>query len=183
MRTTLAASVACLAALLTGITPVPAETPSPFATYFGAAKDGLTCWARTYDAAHLDQHPEQKTRSIAIDVARAKTNGDANTPESFEIGFALKVKSAPEWYGQPGVCKSEGAGFSCFLEADGGLFHLTPEGPDDLRLETGDYGISIEGKQDFVTLDGKTGGDKVFVLQKSKTECDEANAFFNQPAK
>ena len=183
MRTTLAASVAGLAALLAGITPVPAETTSPFATYFGAAKDGLTCWARTYDAAHLDQQPEQTTKSIAIDVARTKTNGEANTLESFEIGFALKVKASPEWYGQPGVCKSAGQGFSCLLEADGGLFHLTPEAPDALRLETGDYGISIEGGKDFVTLDGKTGDDKVFMLQKSKAECDEANAFFNAPPK
>ncbi len=183
MRTTLATSVSGLAALLAGLTPVPAETTSPFATYFGAAKDGLTCWARTYDAAHLDQHPDQKTKSIAIDVARTKTGGEANTPESFEIGFALKVQASPEWYGQAGVCKSEGQGFSCLLEADGGLFHLTPEAPDALRLETGDYGISIEGGKDFVTLGGKSGDDKVFLLQKSKTECDEANAFFTKSDK
>ena len=183
MRTTRTAAFAGLAALLTGLTPATAETDTPFATYFGSAKDGLSCWARTYDAAHLEQHPEQKTRSIAIDVAPAKTGGEANTPESFEIGFALKVKASPEWYGQAGICKAEGEGFSCLLEADGGLFQLTPEGPDALRLETGSYGISIEGGKDFVTLDGKTGDDKVFILSKTKAECDEANAFFTQPAK
>jgi hypothetical protein len=183
MRANHIAVFATLAAPFALALPLRAETASPFASYFGAAKDGLTCWARTYDAAHLDTHPEQKTESIAIDVARTKTSGEANTPDSFEIGFAFKIRTRPEWYGQAGVCKAEGAGFSCFLEADGGLFRLTPEAPDTLRLETGDYGISIEGSQDFVTLDGKAGDDKVFVLQRSKAECDAANAFFTQQTK
>lgn len=157
------------------------DAASAFAAYFGKAKDGLTCFARTYDAAHFDKHPGQTVQSIAIDVAAAKTNGDANSPESFELGFALKVKSKPEWYGQAGVCRAEGQSFSCFLEADGGLFRLSPEGPNGLKLETGEFGIALEGTQDSVTLDGQAGDDKVFILNRTGTECDEANAFFNQP--
>jgi hypothetical protein len=178
MRTIFSAALSGLGALVIGLTPAQADTATPFASTFGTPKDGISCWGHTYDAPHLDQHSGQKTQSIAIDVAPAKTNGEANTPESFEIGFALKVRTSPEWYGQAGVCKAEGQGFSCFLEGDGGLFRLTPEGEGQLRLETGDYGISIEGGKDFVTLEGQSGADKVFILQRSKAECDEANAFF-----
>ncbi len=172
VKTSILALLACVA------TPAAAGTASPFDSYFGKAQDGPVCFGRTYGPAHLQNHPAQKVEIIEIDMTTESASGKPNTPESFELGFALKVKGRTDWYGQAAICKTDGNAFSCFLEADGGLFRLTPEGDQGLKLETGDYGISIEGGADFVSLDGKSGDDKVFSLAKSHAECDAASAFF-----
>ena len=166
--------------LLLGLSlPAAADPAALFNTYFGKAQDGNVCFARTYDNAHLEKHPAQKVQIIEIDMTKDNASGKPNTPESFDLGFGLKTASSPDWYGQAAICKTEADTFSCFLQGDGGSFHLKPDGPNALRLETGDYGIAIEGSKDALTLDGKSGDDKVFILIPSRSECDAASAFFN----
>lgn len=176
MRTRVALALLALPAVFA----VPmARAETLYESYFGKAQDGAPCYARTYDGDHLAKHPAQTVQSIEIDMDKAKVSGESNTPGSFEIGFAVRLKKGPQWYGQAGVCKTEADAFSCFLEADGGTFRLKPEGARALRLETGDAGIQIEGSNDFVTLDGTGGDDKTFILSLGRTECDEAKAFFD----
>ncbi len=159
--------------------PAAAGPAALFNTYFGKAQDGTVCFARTYDNAHLEKHPVQKVEIIEIDMAKFNLNGSPNTPDFFDLGFGIRLRTSPDWYGQAATCKTEVDGFRCFLEGDGGLFRLTPEGPNSLKLETGNYGIALEGAKDAITLDGNSGGDKVFILNASRAECDAARSFFN----
>jgi hypothetical protein len=148
-----------------------------FNRFFANVLDGRPCYARTYDETYLKAHEAQRVQSIEIDLSRTTTGGAPNTADRFELGFALLLKTSPEWYGQAASCRTTEAGFDCFLEGDGGLFKLTPIEGGGLRLETGETGIALEGS-DTVELSGKGGIDRVFELVPSREECDAANAFF-----
>jgi hypothetical protein len=149
-----------------------------FNRYFANVLDGRPCYARTYDDAHLAAHSQQRVRQIEIDLSSANPDGSPNAADRFEIGFALMLKSSPEWYGQAASCKTGNDAFECYLESDGGIFRLTPSANGGLRLETGDSGIAIEGSNDVAELSGTSGDDRVFDLRPSKQECEDAAAFF-----
>jgi hypothetical protein len=147
--------------------------------YFSVFKHGRLCYGRTYDDAHLIEHTEQRVRSIEIEMTKDNASGVANQPERFELGFGLMLRTSPEWYGQAAICKATDIGADCYLEGDGGLFKLTPA-DGGLRLETGDYGISLEGSKDFMSLSGTEGDDRVFLLKPSREECAAASADFKK---
>ena len=151
---------------------------SLFDIYFASKPNGATCYGRTYDAAHLKAHPEQKVQRIEIDSEKLNPDGKLNTAERFELGFAIQSMSSAEWYGQNSICKSSATSIDCYLEGDGGLFKLTPAEGGGLRMETGGYGIAIEGSNDALQLSGKDGDDRVFILNASRDQCDAATAFF-----
>ena len=78
---------------------------------------------------------------------------------------------------RPRAARRATVDFECFLEADGGLFRLTPTDGGGLRLKTGETGLALEGS-DAVELSGKSGEDRVFDLVPSKEECEAATTFF-----
>ena len=169
-----------LAALYLPAAVALADSPvTPYEIYFSTVADGKTCYGRSYGDEHLSQHPEQNVQSIEIDKAKIKTNGEPNAAESFEIGFAFKLKSSPEWYGQAGICKTQADGFGCSLEGDGGEFKLSAQGPKSLKLEIGNYGIALEGNEGFAKLEAQSGDDKVFILEEGPKGCEEAASYFS----
>ena len=153
-----------------------------FNRYFANVLDGPPCFARTYDAAHLETRAGQRVRSIEIDLSQANADGSPNSPDRFELGFAVMLQTGPEWYGQAASCKANDANFECFLEGDGGVFRLTPAEHGDLKLDTGENGIALESGTASVELSGKSGEDLVFDLMPSKDECAAASAFFQNGA-
>jgi hypothetical protein len=146
--------------------------------YFANVLDGPPCFARTYSDEHLKIHSTQRVRSIEIDLSKANSDGKPNMADRFELGFALMLKTSPEWYGQAASCRTGNTAFECFLEGDGGVFRLTPLANGGLRLETGENGLAFEGASDAIELSGKTGDDKTFDIASSKAECEAARAFF-----
>lgn len=171
--------ILCVLPLIAAMPVHAAEPAALYDAYFGKVQDGAPCYARSYDKDHLAKHPKQKIEVIEIDMTKENADGKPNTPDAFELGMGLKPKGGKGWYGGSGYCKTEGDGFVCFLEADGGTFTLKPEGEKGLKLTTGETGISMEG-DDFFTAGGKESDDKVFVLSLSSTECKEAAAFFTK---
>lgn len=179
LRSSLGA-LALLAGSVPAIWPQPAAaTPDDlFNRYFANVLDGPPCFARTFDDAHLNAHSTQRVRSIEIDLSKANADGTPNSAERFELGFALMLRTGPEWFGQAASCKTNEENFECFLEGDGGVFRLTPEESGGLRLDTGENGIALEGGAGTVELSGKSGDDRIFELATSKEECESASAFF-----
>ncbi|HVZ05357.1 hypothetical protein [Hyphomicrobium sp.] len=147
--------------------------------YFSNVLAGRPCFARTYDDTHSHAHAKQRVRSIEIDLSKANSDGMPNSSDRFALGFALMLKNGAEWYGQAASCKTSDEAFDCYLEADGGLFRLTPLADGGLRLETGDTGLSLEGAADTIELSSKEGDDRVFDLMPSKSECEAARAFLD----
>ncbi|RUO98988.1 hypothetical protein [Hyphomicrobium sp.] len=156
---------------------VAATSDDLFNTYFANVLDGRPCFARTYEDKELAAHPDQRVRAIEIDLSKANADGTPNTPDRFQLGFALMLKSGPEWIGQTASCRTNDTDFECYVSGDGGVFSLTPKDGGELRLQTGDDGLALESSDKDIEL-GKDGGDSVFDLKPSKAECQAASAFF-----
>jgi hypothetical protein len=185
MKPSLKCAISFSAAALAGIASqflprTAAATPDDlFNRFFSNVLDGRPCYARTYDEKHLKAHSAQRVQRIEIDLSKNNSDGTPNTSDRFELGFALMLTTSPEWYGQAASCKTGALDFECFLEADGGLFRLTPTNGGGLRLTTGETGLALEGS-DAVELSGKSGEDRVFDLVPSKEECEAATIFFER---
>lgn len=154
---------------------------SLFQTHFANVANGTPCYARSYSAAHLKEHPAQRVAKIEIDMAKENPDGKPITEEAIELGFGVQLKTSPEWYTNVAICKSAGPEMNCFLEGDGGSFTLTAAEGGSLRLKTGDYGLAIEGEKDFMELPGDKGDDRVFVLPPApQAACDASTAEVNK---
>ena len=167
-----------VAAAVFSLTVAATAAETLFDTYFASKANATACYGRSYDDAHLKAHPEQTVQRLEIDMTKANADGKLNTAERFELGFAILLKTSSEWYGQNAICKTSASAMECYLEGDGGLFKLMPADGGGLRLETGDYGIAIEGSHDALQLSGKDGDDRVFLLNASRGECDAAATSF-----
>jgi len=153
------------------------EAKSLFETHFASQQGGAPCYARSYDAAHLEVHPKQRVARIEIDMAKANANGRPMTEDDIQLGLGLQLRSSPEWYGNVADCKSAGAEIDCLLGSDGGKFTLSAAEDGGLKLETGDYGLAFEGEKDAIELPGDKADDRVFILQPApRAECDAATA-------
>lgn len=173
----------CLAAVLTSAsTAGAADAGGLFDSHFTKIAGGTPCYARTYDDAHLKDHPKQQVKRIEFGMSKTNPDGVANTPENFELGFGVQVTRSPEWYTGVAICKEGGDTVDCFLEGDGGRFRLTADKDGALKLETGDYGLAFEGARDTLELSDKTGDDKVFILTPSAhAECEAATVEVKPP--
>lgn len=150
-----------------------------YTRYFAGVNGGKPCYARYYDDAHLNAHPKQQVRRIAIDFdVNERSDPQAkNSAADFQAGISFILKRSPEWYGQALSCKVAGDRFECDLEADGGSFVLIPRG-DALRLEViGGAGSDIhaEGEKDFGSFGAPGSDDRVFLLPRADRKlCDTA---------
>ena len=134
-------------------------------TVSGAAAKPLApgCFARTYDAAHLAAHPDQRVRRIVLRVEPAASDG--------RVPFGLELSTRnrrPVWHAG-GTCEPAGAAWSCRPDTDGApMLGLVAEGTG-MRLDNSRY-LSIF---DMVTgpglqrVDIRAPGDAVFRLAKA----------------
>src|SRR4029078_256587 len=120
MKPSLKRAISFFAAALAGIASqflplAAAATPDDlFNRFFANVLDGRPCYARTYDETYLKAHDAQRVQRIEIDLSKTNSDGTPNTSDRFELGFALVLKTSPEWYGQAASCKTSTAGFECF---------------------------------------------------------------------
>jgi hypothetical protein len=144
------------------------------------APDAQACYARTYNAEHLQQHPKQKVTELVLflryitlseeDATLISTENGGTEKQYFRNDFTLAAKTKEHdrtLYASGDCASAEGIG--CGVDCDDGGIELEPApgGPDELlvRLErirmTLGYGegeeVELEGGED----------DKLFKLTKS----------------
>ncbi len=151
-----------LTVILTAAQPAAADF---FGETFGAS-DGVVCFARTYNAAHLNKHPRQRVTFVALDMARENADGRRNSPDDFQLGVGVEVKGVRERFAGQAYCKASGDGAECFLEGDGGRLAIKPAGSGRLRVEVGNYGLAFEGS-DFLQIGADQSDDNVFILDRA----------------
>jgi hypothetical protein len=171
-------ATACALALFAAAAPA-AAADDLYTHYFAGAAGGKPCYLRVYDDAHLKGHPRQTVRRIFVDFD-VNTRSDEtrkNGADDFEAGIGFMLKRSNEWYGQALSCRTERDHFACSLEADGGIFTLTPRG-EALRLDvTGgpNADIHAEGGKDFGEFGGRGSDDRAFLLRRGdRALCDAA---------
>ena len=148
--------IALLPALVLSAAPVLSQSAEDMVF----APDG-PCYSRTYDATHLDAHPDQQ---VTLIVVRADTEDmELDTTDDLLVLVDVLTRTSKFPYSGIGICTAAKAGLTCLMEGDAGGFTLTEQG-GRLRLDVGPNGLSFEGESDFVTLEPDQGDDRVFLL-------------------
>ncbi len=123
---------------------------------FDPGQGGAACYLRRYSAQHLRDHPEQRVAAMALGLV-AMEGADA------VLSLGVRLRGGARYEGSA-YCAQDGEGLDCLMEGDAGRFSLTPGKKGALRLAVGARGISFEGADGFVTLEGTSGDDRVFLL-------------------
>jgi hypothetical protein len=85
--------------------------------------DRKVCFARTYDAAHLREHPKQKVQSLLFQIRYHRHDPEKGNPQgqrNYYFGMAAKVMGQTKTLYASGECTSGGGGIHCGVECDGG---------------------------------------------------------------
>lgn len=144
----------------------PAAAESLLDSHFGdRAPASGGCFLRDYSRDHLAAHPDQLTRRIGLRIS----------PLSAEPGFTLldvfvTLRGRDEEYHGLAYCTEVGDRLECLMEGDAGGFALSGAKRGAVRLEVDAAGLSFEGQSDFVTLDGRGGDDRVFLIPNVDTD-------------
>lgn len=125
--------------------------------------DSPFCLARSYDAAHLASHPDQRVTAISIsqhpEVAR-------NAADGMVLLVRVMLRGSDEVYSGAAYCQV-GKMADCGMEGDSGTFAIEPRDADSVLLSVGRYGITFEGQRDFITLYSDRGDDRSFLLRRA----------------
>jgi len=91
-----------------------------------AGPDALGCFARSYDRAHLAQHPDQVVTAVMLRIYRPPSgNADKHW---FLAQFRLRGKDKP--LRTSGICNETASGLRCLVECDGGGVDVVPRARD-----------------------------------------------------
>jgi hypothetical protein len=143
---------------LAAAAPGPAAANELYDAYF--AKRAAACYARGYNAAHLQRNPQQKVQRIELAFRRvAKSAASA-----FEVRLGLVAKGQTTRFSSPAYCAAEGAAVVCKVEGDGGTFRLGAGPGGALTLEVVGDGLRMEGARGFLEVGGARSDDNRFLL-------------------
>jgi hypothetical protein len=155
----------CLSALTAILATKSATANEQYDRYFAKIDDGNPCYLRTYDAAHLRQHPRQKIRRIELSFKIGNsTTGKPSTSSAFGVTLGLMAKDKSERFSSPAYCSAQSSSFLCQVESDGGTFRLRPAAGGALTLQVVGDGLRMEGLTGFIEVGGKASDDNLFVL-------------------
>jgi hypothetical protein len=132
-----------------------------------AGPEALGCFTRTYDRAHLAQHPDQVVTAVKLRVYRPPPGNEAKY--WFLAQFRLRGKD--ETLRTSGICNDKTSGLNCFVECDGGGVDVVPRAREAMmyldRIRVAGCGEELA---DDGTAQELTGGkdDQVFRLDRVK---------------
>jgi hypothetical protein len=164
------------------IAPVTKEDEAFQQRLFGHALAGKTlhaCFTRTYDTAHLAQHPQQNVRTMQLLV---RANADADQPR-YELSLGVTFRKSGAHFESAGDCgsihdTSEVGGASgtahCGVDCDGGQLDVAMKEAKSVQVSI-PAGVRIwrAGSDNDRDQSRRFGADdKVFRLDKAAlTDC------------
>jgi hypothetical protein len=129
--------------------------------------NALGCFARVYDKAHLEKHPDQLVTAVKLHIRKWKDE------KSFEFALKVKIRGRNETLHTGGLCHKGESGLSCSVECDGGGINVVPRGDhammyvERIRMATCDSDYVDSGED---LSGGKD--DRIFRLNRvDKREC------------
>ena len=113
------------------------------------------CFARFYNAAHLEHHPRQRVTRFQL---RRDRSGPAkeNNRGQFTVAVGFRTTDGPDLFTVNGMCTTRGPIAECGGEGDAGHFRLVLEGRNLRveidRLELEDSGADLAKSDDQTFL-------------------------------
>jgi hypothetical protein len=148
----------------------PAEAQFFERAFPGARSGEITCYARTYDAAHLTANARQRVVFVALKMEPRKSDEKAQQANDFELLVGLRVRSRGGFYIKRAFCKAGAEAARCGLESDGGDIRIQTAANGGLRVDTSGGEIRIEGDRDAIEVGGKLSDDNVFRLDRAPAQ-------------
>ena len=115
--------------------PVPSGKEGALANLLAPTHNASVCYARTYDAAHLKQHPQQTVTQMLFRLRyydHRKDKADPAEQQNYYFSLAVKQKGRAKTLRADGECAPTANGIRCGVECDGGGVNLT----QDLKTNT-----------------------------------------------
>ena len=110
--------------------PVPRGQEGALAGVLAPKHEASVCYARTYDAAHLKQHPQQKTTQVLFRLRYFDHRQDKDDPmdqQNYYFTLGVKQKGRAKLLRADGECSATATGFRCGVECDGGGVTIAPD--------------------------------------------------------
>ena len=125
-----------------------------------------SCYERTYDAAHMKQHPRQQVRWLQI----VQYKFDEGRMVGAEI--RAKFRGDKRDYADSGICEMQKNGvWRCGVDCDGGQYTLDTRKPGQANVRPLDWGVRVSvcgdtdsGEDAYRVIDPKL-DQSLFVLQ------------------
>jgi len=154
-----------IAGLILAIVASAAQAEPVFQRLTGSNQHRDQCFARFYDAQHLQRHPRQRVIRFRL---RRDRNGpdDVNNPARFTVAMGFRTTDRRELFEVHGICTTRGAIAECGGEGDAGSFRIALAG-QNLQVEI--ERLELEGSgPDLAASD-----DRVFLLRPAPPkECE-----------
>ena len=116
------------------------------------------CFSRTYDAAHLAQHPGQRVTAMSVQFQEFEDDLLVSVVYTLRYGTKFGFSGACYTKVEGGVRCDACVNDSC--ESSGERFKILWSGADSVRLvndETGMLAKNAEGGRDYLAADGEHG--------------------------
>jgi hypothetical protein len=119
--------------------------------------DRRICFARTYDAAHLNKHPKQKVTGLLFQIRYHRHDPEKEYPEgqrNYYFDMAAKVKGQTNTLYASGECAVRGDRIRCGVDCDGGGVDLQHD------PRSGALTVSFEDRHAYLRMTAGCGEDK-----------------------
>jgi hypothetical protein len=115
------------------------------------------CFARTYDATHLQKHPKQKVTALLFQLRYHRHDPEKEYPDgqrNYYFGTAAKVKGQAKTLYASGECVPRGNKIHCGIDCDGGGVDIQGDS------RSGDLIVSFEDRNSYLRMTvGCDGGE------------------------
>lgn len=123
------------------------------------------CYARSYTASHLAEHPAQRVTDIQLVVDRS---GIAKPLLGLSVRVSLRGVPGGQFEALA-VCENNGGStLYCAMEGDAGGFTVKPAQSGSVLVQVSSYGMSFENDRGFEMLERDAGDDRSFLLHPAK---------------
>ncbi|MBN8942298.1 MAG: hypothetical protein J0H01_22520 [Rhizobiales bacterium] len=137
---------ASLAVAVTAAAAQPERRGDPLRDLLSAGTSGRLCYARSYQADHLAEHPQQRVTTMTLSLKRGRAS-----PAEFQI--FVTVRGDRDLWSAGGECQASGS-IVCSVECDGGGFSIAGNATPQAVL------LNLEQPHGRISMNGCDGGER-----------------------
>ncbi|MGL4288524.1 MAG: hypothetical protein ACRCVA_19405 [Phreatobacter sp.] len=135
-----------LVVAVTSAAAQPERRADPLRDLLSAGTSGRLCYARSYQAGHLAEHPQQRVTAMTLSLKRGRAS-----PAEFQI--FVTVRGDRDLWSAGGECLAGGS-IVCSVECDGGGFSVARDATPQAVL------LNLGQPHGRISMNGCDGGER-----------------------